>query len=636
MKKFVRQTAVTAGVVSMLTLAACGDEATETEESDDSGEDTAEETEDDDDEEDDGDDDDEEGTEVDEDEEVDVDDVDEDEVVSLDDFDQVREADESEVLEDGSLTAAIVSDSPFEGTLNWNFYHGTHDAQILSWFDEALLSWGDDFVYNQEGAATYEVSDDNLTYTFEIHEDVNWHDGEPVTAEDWEFAYEVIADPEYTGVRFGEDIMNVEGVMEYHEGEADEISGIEVIDDKTLEITFIEANPSIVTGGIWSYPLAKHIFEDMPVDEIESSSEVREEPIGFGPYVVEDIVPGESIQMSRNEDYWRGTPALEEATLQVVGPNVVANSLESGDVDYVESFPADQVVDTMDAENLEFLGVTDRAYTYIGFKLGEWDAEAGENVMNEDAKMADPALRQAMGKALDDEAVGENFYDGLRWDGTTLIPPSHPEFHNDEIEGHGYDPEEANALLDEAGYEDVTGDGFREDPDGDELVITFASMEGGDTAEPIAQYYMQAWEEVGLNVELLDGRLHEFNAFYDMVEEDDEDIDIYQGAWTVGIDVDPDSLYGRTSPANYSRYVSEENDELIERGLSDEAFDVEYREEVYNEWQEYMVEQTPVYPTVYRADIDAMNERVVNTAIGDGTGVYRYEIGVTEEEPVTN
>src|SRR5699024_9001132 len=106
---------------------------------------------------------------------------------------------------------------------------------------------------------------------------------------------------------------------------------------------------------------------------------------------------------------------------------------------------------------------------------------------------------------------------------------THTEYNDDSNTGREYDTDKANELLDEAGYE-MGDDGFRTDPDGNELVINFASMSGGDTAEPIAKYYMQAWEEVGLNVELLDGRLQEFNTFYDRVEEDDPDIDIYQGA----------------------------------------------------------------------------------------------------------
>src|SRR5690625_5402740 len=109
-------------------------------------------------------------------------------------------------------------------------------------------------------------------------------------------------------------------------------------------------------------------------------------------------------------------------------------------------------------------------------------------------------------------------------------------------------------------------DGFRTDPDGNELVINFASMSGGDTAEPIAKYYIQAWEEVGLKVELLDGRLHEFNSFYERVGEggdDDAEDDIFVGGWGVGIDVEPRGLYGQDVLYILSMCTDEENDCML-------------------------------------------------------------------------
>lgn len=558
----------------------------------------------------------------------------EDGIYSIDDFDNIK-TNEGEPIEGGSFTYGVVTDTPFEGTLNFNFYQGEPDAEILEWFDEGLLTWDENYVYTNDGAATYEQDEeDENTFIFTIQEGVNWHDGEPVTAEDWEFAHEVIGHPDYDGIRYGSDFTNIEGMEEYHDGEADDISGIEVVDDQTLEITYKEVTPSLLTGSIWTYPLAKHIFGDMDVADISSSKEVREEPIGFGPFKVESITPGESVTLSKNEDYWRGEPNLDEVTVKVVDPTVAAQSLQSGEVDAVDTFPTDQFPDNADMSNVEFLGITDRALTYIGFKLGEWDADAGEVVPDPNAKMADKNLRQAMWHAVDNNAVGERFYHGLRWNGTTLIPPSHPEFHDETNPGREYDPEKAKELLDEAGYVDTDEDGFREDPDGNELVINFASMSGGDTAEPIANYYMQAWEEVGLKVELLDGRLQEFNTFYDRVEADDPDIDIYQGAWNTGIDVDPRNLWGGESTSNYTRWTSEENDQLLEDGVSEEAFDEEYRQDVYNDWQEMMVEEVPVFPTVYRADLVAVNNRVINYSIGDGTGLYKYEIAVTEEEPI--
>ncbi|WP_339227221.1 oligopeptide ABC transporter substrate-binding protein [Oceanobacillus sp. FSL K6-2867] len=558
------------------------------------------------------------------------------ELYSIEDFSKIK-TNEGEAIEGGTLNFGLVTDTAFEGTLNWNFYSGDPDAQILEWFDEALLTWDENYVYTNDGAATYEISEDGHVFTFTIGDNVNWHDGEPVTAEDWLFAHEVIGHPDYDGPRYGSDFTNIEGMEEYHAGEADTISGIKVIDDKTLEITYIQATPSLVTGSIWTYPLAKHIFGDMEVAEMSASKEVRENPIGFGPFKVESIVPGESVTMVKNEDYWRGEPNLDGVTVKVINPNVIVQELESGGVDTVSSFPVDQFPDNAEMSNVEYLGMIDRSYSYIGFKLGTWDKEKGQVVTDPDAKMADVNLRKAMWHAVDNTTVGERFYNGLRWNATTLIPPSHPEFHDESNPGVPYDPEKAKQLLDEAGYVDVNGDNLRETPDGEELVINFASMSGDEVAEPLAQYYIQAWEQVGLKVQLLDGRLQEFNSFYDRIGQngdDDPEVDVYAAAWGVGIDVDPRGLYGRDAIFNFSRYSSDKNDELMSAGVSEDAFELENRQKVYNEWQQFMIDEVPVFPTVYRSALVPVNNRVHNYYIGDGTNMYRYDIAVTQEKPI--
>lgn len=575
----------------------------------------------------------------------------EDGLYSIEDFSNTK-TNEGKAIEGGNFNYGLVSDTAFEGTLNWNFYDGNPDAQILTWFDEPLLTWDVNYVYTNDGAATYEtdaevspavleklpadqaaeVKENGVTITFKIRDNVNWHDGKPVTAEDWAFAHEVIANPKYDGVRYG-DITNVVGVEEYHDGKADSITGIELIDEKTLKITYKQQSPSLLTGGIWTYPLAKHIFGDMPVDKISSSKEVREKPIGFGPFIVDSIVPGESVVMKKNADYWRGEPKLDSVTIKVVNPTVVVQALEKGEIDTVSEFPVDQFPANAKMSNVEYLGAIDRAYTYIGFKLGSYDKENKSIKPDPNAKMADVKLRQAMWHAVDNDTVGKKFYHGLRWNATTLIPPSHPEFHDATNEGRKYDPEKAKQLLDEAGYKDVDGDGIREDKNGKPFVINFASMSGGDTAEPLAKYYIQAWKEVGLNVELLDGRLQEFNTFYDRVGQagdDDPAVDIYQGAWGVGIDVDPTGLYGNVM-FNFTRWQNDKNDELLAKGISKDAFDVDYRKKVYNEWQQLMVDEVPVFPTLYRAILVPVNNRVQNYSIEEGWN-EKQNIAVTSEK----
>ncbi|HEX5563621.1 MAG TPA: ABC transporter substrate-binding protein, partial [Sporosarcina sp.] len=239
-------------------------------------------------------------------------------------------------------------------------------------------------------------------------------------------------------------------------------------------------------------------------------------------------------------------------------------------------------------------------------------------------------VRQAMWYAMDNETIGKELYHGLRFPATTLIIPVFASFHDPELETPSYDPEKAKALLDEAGYKDVDGDGFRENDKGEEFVLNFASMSGGETAEPIAQFYMQNWADVGIKVQLLDGRLHEFNSFYDMVEADDPKIDIYQGAWGTGSDPDPSGLYGRDAAFNYTRYTSEKNDELLAAGTSEKAFDSDYRKDIYKQWQELMVDEVPVAPTVYRYYLHGVNKRVVNYSIDPGSDLELYQMGVSE------
>src|SRR5690625_2275580 len=114
--------------------------------------------------------------------------------VGLDRFDQ--KGPEGEVSEGSTLNFGLVSDTAFEGTLNFNFYSGAPDGEVLGWFDEPLLYSDENFQYIQDGPASFEYTDDYKEWTFTIRDDINWHDGEPVTAEDWLLSYEVIGHPD--------------------------------------------------------------------------------------------------------------------------------------------------------------------------------------------------------------------------------------------------------------------------------------------------------------------------------------------------------------------------------------------------------------------------------------------------------
>ncbi|MDP4085130.1 MAG: oligopeptide ABC transporter substrate-binding protein [Bacillota bacterium] len=534
-------------------------------------------------------------------------------------------------VKDGSLTYGEVSDTPFEGTLDYAFYTGQPDFDVMQFFQEPLFATNGDYQFTQDGAATYKMSNNNKTITVKIKKNVNWSDGQPVTAQDYEYSFLVIGNKDYTGVRYGDAIIqSIVGMKDYHEGKAQNISGIKIIDDKTLSITFTDANPSLLTG-LWAYAMPKHYLSDVPIKDLGKSDKIHKNAIGFGPYTITKMVPGESVEFTRNDNYWHGKPQLKTIIFKVVNPKVILQSLKKGEVD-IANYPTDQYEAAKGSKNFQFVGKVDLAYSYIGFKLGHWDAKNSVNVMD-NPKFADKRLRQAMAYALDEKSVGDRLYNGLRFPATGLIPPSFASWYSKDTDPVGYDPKKAKALLDKAGYKDVDGDGFREDPNGKKFVINYLAMSGGDIAEPLAKFYMQCWKNVGLNVQLVDGRLAEFNSFYKMVENDDPKVDIYGGAWGTGTDVDPYGLYGRDVPFNYSHFVSDKNDQLLKQGHSVKAFDHAYRQKTYVEWQKYMNDEMPIIPTLFRSVVTAVNNRVTNFTVDPADVFVWSEVGVSSDTP---
>lgn len=537
-------------------------------------------------------------------------------------------------IEGGTLKVALVASSAFAGVLNPCFYEDNYDAQILDWFTEPIISYDENFVADQDGAATYEYDVDAKTITLHMREGVKWHDGEPVTLDDLVFAYEVICHKDYQGLRFGESELNVVGVEEYHAGKADKISGLELSEDEmTLTIHFKEFYPSILVGGFWTNAIPRHYYEGIPVKEMAAHEKTRTKPIGFGAYKVKNIVPGESVEFERFDDYWMGKPKLDGVIVTVVNPDLVPAAMQEGRFDVAE-FSTQQYPNYMNPTNYQYIGYVQTVFSYTGFKLGKWDFDKSENIYNPNSKMANLNLRKAIGYAVDNDTLAKNIYNGLRFLATTVITPRHGTYQHKGLEGYTYNPELAKQLLDEAGYIDIDGDGYREDPNGEPFTITWATMDG-ENADIIAQFKIQCWADVGLRVELYNGRLTEFNAFYDAVENDDPAVDMYDAAWQTGYDPNPASLWGHFSPANYTRYTSDSFDAIINDISSDKAWDSEFLNQRYHDWQEAFFEEVPAIPTLWRIGIIAVNNRVknYNTTASD-IKQSNHLIELTAAEPI--
>ncbi|HEX5350094.1 MAG TPA: oligopeptide ABC transporter substrate-binding protein, partial [Trichococcus sp.] len=185
-----------------------------------------------------------------------------------------------------------------------------------------------------------------------------------------------------------------------------------------------------------------------------------------------------------------------------------------------------------------------------------------------------------------------------------------------------------------AGYLDRDGDGFRETPDGEPLKISFAAVAGGDATETVVAYYIQQWQEIGLDVSLATGRLIEYQKFHDMLASDSPAIDVYQATWKTGMDPNPTEMFGRSSSLNYTRWTNEKNDTLLDQINAEATLDENARMEIYQEWQALLFEEVPVIPTFWRTQIFAVNNRVKNFNIRYGATRGWETIELTSEDPI--
>ena len=535
-------------------------------------------------------------------------------------------------IKGGTLKYAIVSSSPFSGIFADELSADTNDSSIGGLIDESMFEYDENRKLTNTGLASIEFDVENKTATVTLNsKDYKWSDGQPVTIDDYIFAYQAIGNKDYTGVRYDDDYKNVVGMEEYHDGKADSVSGLEKVDDYTVKIHFKEMSPSmqLAGGSVCAYIMPKHIFKDIPEAEWEKSEYVRGTKfVGLGQFKIESIVAGESVTLVPNEHYYKGVAKVDKVVMEVVSPDNIVSEMKAGNYD-IATMPNSQYEAYKDLTNVTLLGSQASAYEYIGFHLGKYDKEAGKNVTDPNAKMADVKLRQAMAYALDIDAAGQNLYNGLQHSSNSIIIPFFNDIYNKEQEGFTYNPEKAKQLLDEAGYKDVDGDGLRENKDGSKLTINFAARTRDEANESLVQQYLNWWKEIGLDVKLYTGRTIELNSFYDKVQADDPEIDVFAGGWSTGYDPNPSGLFGETAQFNFERYVDAEGTAIMDKISSTESFDSAKNVEFYKEWQKYVHDKAFIFPTLVGEELTAVNKRVKYYDVNLGSkksALYQVEL----------
>lgn len=518
----------------------------------------------------------------------------------------------------GTLKYAIETDSPFTGIFASELSTSATDTSVAAPGAETLFDVDDDYRINDKGPATLKIDTKSKTVTIKVKKGVKWSDGKQVVAKDLEYSYEIMANKAAKSQRYTSSIASIKGMEDYHNGKSKTISGLEMPDGEnglTLIIHYDELKPGMYNSGNGYFSESAepyHYLKDVPFSKLESSDKVRKSPMFFGPYKLTKLVRGQSATWTPNKYYWRGKPKLDKIIGQVVSTKSATQAIKSQKFD-IASVINSQWKQVKDSKNTNFVAKVPLAYSYLGFKVGKWDAKKGKSVMNSKAKMSNKALRQAIAYAMNTDEVNKHYTSGLTFQVPTLIPAQFGDYFNKDVKGYQYSLKKANELLDKAGYKKKGK--WRVQPDGKPLKINFLAKSIDPTDEPIVQNYIQQWHKVGLNVELVGGRMAEFNSFYDKIKADDPGVDMFIAGWSLSSEPSPADLYDEGAPFNFTRFVTPENTKLLKAIDSQKSFDHKYRVEQFHKWQEYMFNQAYVVPTTNSYSIDAVNSKLTGYSL---------------------
>jgi len=347
-----------------------------------------------------------------------------------------------------------------------------------------------DGTYELTLAESYELSEDGTVWTFKIRPDFVFSDGEPLTAQDIAFSYNFY--------QSHEDFPYLPVYTEYFES-------VEATDDSTLVITLSEPIPNMESQLVFLYVIPEHIWAeyDDPVGAVEFENE---EMVGTGAFVMTEYAQGEFVHLTANKNHPINPPKIDEAVFQTFdNQDALVQALVTGQVDMITEMPNTAVPTLKNADNVELVvgapfapEVTD----IIPNQTSEENCPAEDGICSGHPALRDRNVRLALAHATDKQKIIDVVLLGLGTPGLTLIPDGLGVWYNDAIADYAFDIDEANLILDEAGYVDADGDGVRDMPDGtNPLIFRLFWPNDSSTAPRIAELLAETWEQVGIKLE---------------------------------------------------------------------------------------------------------------------------------------
>lgn len=428
---------------------------------------------------------------------------------------------------------------------------------------DALLQYDERMVLQPRLAETYDVSDDGLTLTFRLRRGVRWHDSRPVTAADVVFSVEQARDPTVENRSFAAQFRD--------------LVSLEAVDEHTVRARYSEATPDAIEA--WRLPIVPRHLAETGAELV--TGEFARHPVGCGPFRFVRYLPGEEIVLEANDDYWDGRPSIDRLVFRIYpDARTGFQALLGDDLDIMVVTP-DLWREAQTSE------AGSRLESVLYFRLTLW--QIGWNQDGSNPFFTDARVRRAMMLALDREKFIANVAHGLA---RRAVTSYHPDlvWTDPTLEPLPYDPDEAQRLLDEAGWVDSDGDGVR-DRDGRPFRFTLTIYTSTQAInDQMAAWQQQSWAEIGVAAEIEKIEWQQFRERRGAHE--------YEAAtYSLGFTPIPDQLElyhstAREGGFNYVGLSDSEVDRLLELGRT--TWDPDERRRIYYRLQRRLHELQPI------------------------------------------
>ena len=365
--------------------------------------------------------------------------------------------------------------------------------------------------------------EDNVTLIFELKSGVKWQDGEPFTAKDVLFTYELINSPQ---------------VVSPYTSTFRMVKSVEVLDELKLKVTYKE--PYFKALELWmSGILPYHLLKD---EKNIMSSKFNTHPVGTGPYRLTKLEFSKNIELSAYDDYFEHRSKIDKIIYHVI-PDANTRFLmlktEKIDIGSLEAMQIERQIEPSFFDNYKVIEEIAHAYTYLGLNLRR-------------EKFQDPRVREALSLAVDREELVDILFMGHGQVCTGPFLPGGPSF-NAEVKAPRQDLKRARSLLKEAGYDEAHPFSFE-----------IATSNSSSIRPYAAQILQHQLGKVGVQVEL---RVMEWQAFLNTVVFPREFDTVLLG-WSLSLSPDPYLLWHSDSDKpgafNFIGYHNKKVDDLIE------------------------------------------------------------------------